>query len=65
MDTYTVTFRLMQEAGVQGPTRTMQVESEQHAMEEAVAWSMRQLGHPWDVCTVEIPELDYIAEIRE
>jgi hypothetical protein len=59
----TATFRLMQTDGVQGPSKTVEVESELHAKELAVAWSMGQLGHPWDVCTVEIPEIDYIAEI--
>lgn len=58
------TFRLMQESGVQGPQRTVEVESALHAKELAVAWSEGELGHPWDVCTIEIPELDYVAEVR-
>ena len=58
------TFRLMQENGVTGPLRTVNVEDAQHAKELAVAWSEGELGHPWDVLTVEIPEIDYAAEIR-
>lgn len=57
------TFRLMQESGVQGPKTTREVDDEQHAKELAVAWSEGEIGHPWDVCTVEIPEIDYAAEI--
>jgi hypothetical protein len=58
------TFRLMNESGVQGTQATVEVESELHAKELAVAWSEGELGHPWDVCTIEIPSLDYVAEIR-
>ncbi len=64
-ETFTATFRLMQESGVQGPQRTVEVESTQHAKELAVAWSEGQIGHPWDCCTIEIPELDYHCEISE
>lgn len=59
------TFRLMQESGVVGPQRTVEVEDELDAKEKAVAWSEGELGHPWDLCTVSIPEMDdYTAEIR-
>ena len=58
------TFRLMQDSGVQGPQRTVEVEDSHHADELAVAWSLSQLGHPWDVLTVEVPDLEYSAEIR-
>ena len=64
-ETYTATFRLMQSNGVQGPRRTVEVESIQHANELAAAWSEGEPGHPWDVCQIEIPELDYAAEINE
>lgn len=64
-ETFTATFRLMQESGVQGPSRTCEVESAQHAKELAFAWSEGQIGHPWDCCTIEIPELDYTAEMSE
>lgn len=63
--TYTATFRLMQESGVSGPKHTAEVESVQHAKELAFAWSEAQIGHPWDCCTIEIPELDYVGEMRE
>lgn len=64
-ETYTATFRLMRSNGVQGPRRTVEVDGVQHAKELAFAWSEGQIGHPWDVCTVEIHELDYVAEITE
>lgn len=63
--TYTATFRLMQDGGVAGPVKTVQVESIQHAKELAFAWSEGQLGHPWDHCTIEIPELDYVGEMSD
>jgi hypothetical protein len=58
------TFRLMQESGVQGPSTTVEVESPQHAKELAADWSEGQIGHPWDCCTIEIPEIDYVGEIK-
>lgn len=61
----TATFRLMQASGVTGPQKTVEVESIQHAKEEAVLWSEGELGHPWDTCTIEIPEIEYVAEISE
>jgi hypothetical protein len=63
--TFTATFRLGQDSGVQGPSKTVEVESEQHAKELAVEWSLGQLGHPWDAVTIEIPELDSTIEIRD
>ena len=62
-ETFTATFRLMQADGVQGPKHECQVESEQHAKELAAVWSEGQIGHPWDVCTIEIPELDVCVEL--
>lgn len=64
-ETYTATFRLMQESGVQGPRRVVEVEDIRHAKELAFAWSEGQIGQPWDCCTIEIPELDYVADMRE
>jgi hypothetical protein len=64
-ETYTATFRLMQESGVQGPLHTVEVESAQHAKELAAVWSEGQIGHHWDCCTIEIPELDYAVEMSE
>lgn len=62
---YDATFRLMQDSGVPGPTKTTKVESVHHAEELAFAWSEGELGHPWDVCVVEIPELDAVVEMRQ
>lgn len=62
------TFRLMQESGVSGPSTTVELQEgdgPQAAKELAVAWSQGQTGHPWDVLTVEIPELEYSAEITD
>jgi hypothetical protein len=62
-DAMEATFRLMQESGVTGPKKVVMVDSIHHAMELAFAWSQGELGHPWDVCTVEIPDLDYVGEL--
>lgn len=59
------TFRLMQDSGVSGPKKIVDVESEQHAKELAFEWSIAQIGHPWDCCTIEIPDLDYTCEMRK
>ena len=64
-ETMTAIFRLFQANGVQGPSEWVEVESERHARELAVAWSEGEIGHPWDHCTVEIPEIDYTADIFE
>ena len=62
---YEATFRLMQESGIQGPSKAVEVESAQHAKELAFAWSEGQIGHPWDECTIEIPDLDYVGSLAE
>lgn len=63
MTTYSATLRLMQQDGVTGPSTTVQVESVLHAKEMAVAWSMGELGNPWDLVTISIPELDTMIEM--
>lgn len=63
LPTHTATFRLMQESGTTGPTKTVQVVSVQHAKELAFSWSEGQLGHPWDLCTISIPDLETELEM--
>ncbi len=58
----------MQESGAVGPVKTIEIEEGEGittAKTEAVNWSRGQLRRPGDVLTVEIPELEYVAEITE
>lgn len=49
-----VTFRLMQEGGVSGPVETVEVPEDRAGIDNAAtAWAGGQIGHPWDILTVE------------
>lgn len=54
-----VTFRLMQEAGVQGLTAAVSIPAEcpwPDLRRQAIAWADGQIGHPWDCLVVEFPD---------
>jgi len=51
-----ITFRLMQESGVQGASHTQSdfLGSFADAQEAARGWAASQTGHPWDCLSLEI-----------
>ncbi len=53
----TVTFRLMQADGIQGPQKTIELENPDphpNALRLlAREWAKGQIGHPWDTLTIE------------
>lgn len=55
---------MTQDSGATGPSKTVEIDDLQHAKEVAFEWSRAQLGHPWDCCLIEIPDMDCSIEMR-
>ena len=64
-----VTFRLMQESGVQGPKHTITLENPDphwRALSRlARDWAAGQTGHPWDVLTYELNDDGEAHEVSQ
>jgi len=57
------TFILTNDSGKQVRASATEVANHRDACNRARVWASSQTDILWDACTVEIPDLDYIAEV--